>query len=68
MRFSGGCLVEGRDWNLWYDWKISVGDGSLESRWCIWNTWDYWQTMGLGYHLIEFANGDVVEMSSYAPL
>ena len=49
MRFPGGCLVEGRDWNLWYDWKISVGDGSLESRRCIWNTWDYWQTMGLGY-------------------
>ncbi len=49
MRFPGGCLVEGRDWNLWYDWKLSVGDGSLESRKCIWNTWDYWQTMGLGY-------------------
>ncbi len=50
MRFPGGCLTEGRDWNLWYDWKLSVGDGSLESRKCLWNTWDYWQTMGLGYY------------------
>ena len=49
MRFPGGCVTEGRDWTLWYDWKLSVGDGSLESRKCIWNTWDYWQTMGLGY-------------------
>lgn len=50
VRFPGGCLTEGRDWPLWYDWKLSVGDGSLESRSCIWNTWGYWQTMGLGYY------------------
>lgn len=49
MRFPGGCLTEGQDWPLWYDWKLSVGDGSLESRSCIWNTWGYWQSMGLGY-------------------
>ena len=50
FRFPGGCLTEGRDWPLWYDWKLSVGDGTLESRSCIWNTWGYWQSMGLGYY------------------
>ena len=50
VRFPGGCLTEGRDWPQWYDWKLSVGDGTLESRSCIWNTWGYWQTMGLGYY------------------
>ncbi len=50
VRFPGGCLTEGRDWTGWYDWKLSVGDGTLESRTCLWNTWGYWQTMGLGYY------------------
>lgn len=51
MRFPGGCLTEGRDFNLWYDWKLSVGDGSLESRACLWNgSWGYWQTLGLGFY------------------
>ena len=49
VRFPGGCLTEGRDFNLWYDWKLSVGDGSLESRGQMWNTWGYWQSLGLGY-------------------
>ncbi len=50
MRFPGGCVAEGRDWNNWYDWKLTVGDGSLESRKCIHNTWNYWQTFGLGFY------------------
>ena len=50
VRFPGGCIAEGCDWPDWYDWKLSVGDGSLESRSCLWNKRGYWQTLGLGYY------------------
>ncbi len=50
LRFPGGCITEGCDFANWYDWKLSVGDGSLESRPCNWNRWGYWQTFGLGYY------------------
>ncbi len=48
MRFPGGCIAEGHDFQHWYDWKRTVG--TLERRETIWNTWGYWQTMGLGYY------------------
>lgn len=47
IRFPGGCIIEGHDFQHWYDWKRTVGP--LERREAIWNTWGYWQTMGLGY-------------------
>ena len=50
LRFPGGCITEGNDWPEWYDWRLSVGDGTLESRACIWNRWGYWQSLGLGYY------------------
>ena len=49
MRFPGGCLTEGQNWDEWYDWKRSVGDGSVESRPTVWNAWRYWQSRGLGF-------------------
>ena len=50
IRYPGGCYCEGQDWPDWFDWKLSVGDGTLESRRCIWNLWGYWNEMGLGYY------------------
>lgn len=50
FRFPGGCLLEGNSFASWWDWKRSVGDGSLESRQPLWNTWGYWQTLGLGFY------------------
>ena len=32
FRFPGGCITEGNDWTEWYDWKLSVGDGTPYSR------------------------------------
>ena len=48
LRFPGGCIAEGHDFQHWYDWKRTVGP--LERRETIWNTWGYWQSMGLGYY------------------
>ena len=48
LRFPGGCIIEGHDFQHWYDWKRTVGP--VERRECIWNTWGYWQSMGLGYY------------------
>ena len=50
LRFPGGCVVEGSSYGDWYDWKRSVGDGTLESRHTMWNRWGYNQTLGLGYY------------------
>ena len=48
LRFPGGCIAEGHDFQHWFDWKRTVG--ALERRETIWNTWGYWQSMGLGYY------------------
>ena len=48
LRFPGGCVAEGHDFQHWFDWKRTVGP--LERRETIWNTWGYWQSMGLGFY------------------
>ena len=47
FRFPGGCMLEGNSFASWYDWKRSVGP--VEERMPLWNIWDYYQTLGLGY-------------------
>lgn len=58
MRFPGGCIVEGFNWEGLYDWRDSVGP--LEMRKCNTNRWENWgnsdhswgymQSFGFGYH------------------
>ncbi|MCL2105096.1 MAG: alpha-L-arabinofuranosidase [Kiritimatiellaeota bacterium] len=48
LRFPGGCLVEGHDFDTMYWWKRTVGP--LEGRAVNANIWGYWQTHGLGYY------------------
>lgn len=60
MRFPGGCIVEGFNWEGLYDWRDTIG--KLEerkantNRWENWNnknrTWGYMQSFGFGYHEI----------------
>jgi len=57
IRFPGGCIVEGHDLSLRYQWKKTVGP--VEQRELIVNRWndefshrptpDYFQTFGLGF-------------------
>lgn len=57
VRFPGGCIVEGHDLSLRYQWKKTVGP--IEDRKLIINRWngemghrptpDYFQTFGLGF-------------------
>ena len=57
LRFPGGCIVEGRDLSLRYQWKKTVGP--VENRELILNRWntefvhrltpDYYQSFGLGF-------------------
>ena len=47
LRFPGGCVVEGNDFDTLYHWKRTVGP--LERRGINWNRWGYWQSHGLGY-------------------
>jgi alpha-L-arabinofuranosidase len=57
IRFPGGCIVEGFDLSLRYQWKKTIG--SIEQRQLIINRWnyefahrptpDYFQTFGLGF-------------------
>ena len=57
LRFPGGCIVEGRDLLLRYQWKKTVGP--VENRQLIVNRWntefghrltpDYYQSFGLGF-------------------
>jgi alpha-L-arabinofuranosidase len=47
LRFPGGCVVEGSDFDTLYHWKRTVGP--LERRGLNWNRWGYWQSHGLGY-------------------
>lgn len=58
LRFPGGCIVEGRDLSLRYQWKKTVGN--VEDRELIINRWnnefahrpapDYFQSFGLGFY------------------
>lgn len=58
MRFPGGCIVEGFNWEGLYDWRDSIGPleerKSNTNRWENWNnknrTWGYMQSYGFGYH------------------
>ena len=57
IRFPGGCIVEGHDLSLRYQWKKTIGP--IEDRQLIINRWnsefshrptpDYFQTFGLGF-------------------
>ena len=58
IRFPGGCIVEGFDLSLRYQWKKTIGP--IEERQLIINRWnsefahkptpDYFQTFGLGFY------------------
>ncbi len=53
MRFPGGCLthigsLEARDRNAMYRWKSTLGE--VWERPARRNSWDYNQTLGLGYY------------------
>ncbi len=58
LRFPGGCIVEGYDLSLRYQWKNTVGE--ISQRKLIKNRWntefkhrlttDYYQTFGLGFY------------------
>lgn len=58
IRFPGGCVVEGHDLALRYQWKKTLGP--IEDRQLIINRWnyefahrptpDYFQTFGLGFY------------------
>ncbi len=58
IRFPGGCIVEGYDLGLRYQWKKTLGP--IEQRQLIINRWnsefahrptpDYFQTFGLGFY------------------
>jgi alpha-L-arabinofuranosidase len=57
VRFPGGCIVEGHDLSVRYQWKKTIG--AVEDRKLIVNRWnyefahrptpDYFQTFGLGF-------------------
>ena len=57
IRFPGGCIVEGHDLEVRYQWKKTIGP--IEERQLIINRWnsefahrpapDYFQTFGLGF-------------------
>lgn len=58
LRFPGGCIVEGHDLSVRYQWKKTIGD--IEDRTMIVNRWntefahrptpDYFQSFGLGFY------------------
>ncbi len=58
LRFPGGCIVEGYDLGLRYQWKKTIG--SIDKRQMIINRWntefahrqtpDYYQSFGLGFY------------------
>jgi alpha-N-arabinofuranosidase len=58
LRFPGGCIVEGYDLSLRYQWKNTIGD--ISQRKLIKNRWntefrhrlttDYYQSYGLGFY------------------
>lgn len=48
VRFPGGCLVQGRNMNEAYRWKLTIGEPS--ERPVIPNFWGYHQSLGLGFY------------------
>lgn len=60
MRFPGGCIVEGFNWEGIYDWRDTVGPleerKANTNRWENWgnsdHSWGYMQSFGFGYHEI----------------
>jgi alpha-N-arabinofuranosidase len=58
LRFPGGCIVEGYDLSVRYQWKKTIGN--IENRQLIVNRWntefahrqtpDYYQSFGLGFY------------------
>lgn len=60
MRFPGGCIVEGFNWEGVYDWRDTIGPleerKANTNRWENWgnssHTWGYMQSFGFGYHEI----------------
>ncbi|MCX7986185.1 MAG: hypothetical protein N2662_04540, partial [Bacteroidales bacterium] len=48
LRFPGGCVVEGADYENRIIWKNTIGD--ISRRLGRWELWGYHNTDGLGYH------------------
>jgi alpha-L-arabinofuranosidase len=67
LRFPGGCIVEGHDLSVRYQWKKTLGP--IEEREMIVNRWntefahrptpDYYQTFGLGYYEYFLLSEDI---------
>lgn len=53
LRFPGGCIVEGKDFDNMYRWKDTIGDvAERKENWDIWldkTSPEYYQTYGLGF-------------------
>jgi alpha-L-arabinofuranosidase len=53
LRFPGGCIVEGKDFDNMYRWKDTIGDvAERKQNWNLWqdrNSPQYSQTYGLGF-------------------
>ncbi len=53
MRFPGGCIVEGTDFNNMYRWKDTIGEiWERKQNWNLWSNREspqYHQTYGLGF-------------------
>jgi alpha-L-arabinofuranosidase len=48
LRFPGGCVVEGADFENRIIWRNTIGD--ISQRLGRWELWGYHNTDGLGYH------------------
>ena len=67
LRFPGGCIVEGHDLGVRYQWKKTVG--KVEEREMIVNRWntefkhrltpDYYQSFGLGFYEYFLLSRDI---------
>jgi alpha-L-arabinofuranosidase len=67
LRFPGGCIVEGYDLSVRYQWKKTIGP--VEERKMIVNRWntefahrptpDYYQTFGLGFYEYFLLSEDI---------
>ncbi len=67
LRFPGGCIVEGYDLSVRYQWKKTIGP--VEERKMIINRWntefahrqtpDYYQTFGLGFYEYFLLSEDI---------
>ncbi len=67
LRFPGGCIVEGYDLSVRYQWKKTIGP--VEDRKMIVNRWntefahrqtpDYFQTFGLGFYEYFLLSEDI---------